>query len=147
MGSKCNVLLDVYCVKQMLDSVVDQEASIIKQQISESHLEAYISDNRRIKYCPSTPFCGFVVKIVDDVSIQQLDVECECGHRFCFACQANAHFPATCKMYDKWKRVISEDAASILWIESNTKPCPGCNAGIEKNMGCNHMFVSCPSFA
>ena len=35
--------------------------------------------------------------------------------------------------------VAAQAEADALWIISNTKPCPRCEAPIQKNEGCNHM--------
>ncbi|KAI4467592.1 rbr family ring finger and ibr domain-containing [Holotrichia oblita] len=67
-----------------------------------------------------------------------------------------AHAPCGCKQWQEWQMKIgevkpeelqascsgSEDAANILWLVTNSKPCPNCKSPIQKNEGCNHMKCS-----
>jgi hypothetical protein len=76
------------------------------------------------------------------------------AHRFCFACGVHEpHWPATCELMESWKAKVQEevslvgegkvgsyqDVAQQLWLRTNTRPCPKCEAPIEKVEGCNHM--------
>jgi len=70
------------------------------------------------------------------------------------------HWPISCETLEKWKDAVREevgtavdekngetasgeesfnDVAQRLWLKANTRPCPQCNAPIEKMEGCNHM--------
>jgi len=73
------------------------------------------------------------------------------GHRFCFTCSKEPHWPLECSLLEKWldrvreevgddlEEKTYEDLAADLWLKANTRPCPKCNAPIEKYDGCNHM--------
>eukprot|EP00472_Partenskyella_glossopodia_P011017 CAMPEP_0197538602 /NCGR_PEP_ID=MMETSP1318-20131121/60107_1 /TAXON_ID=552666 /ORGANISM="Partenskyella glossopodia, Strain RCC365" /LENGTH=404 /DNA_ID=CAMNT_0043097061 /DNA_START=218 /DNA_END=1432 /DNA_ORIENTATION=- len=78
--------------------------------------------------------------------------DCGKGHFFCFACGGEPHDPCSCEEYRQWKNDLKEMSiglgqgsknasamATMLWIQTNTKKCPGCNSNIMKNEGCNHM--------
>jgi hypothetical protein len=67
----------------------------------------------------------------------------KCQFTFCFNCREEWHADTTCEKYQKWKRENSDaENRFALWAAQHTKPCPFCNAKIEKNGGCNHMTCS-----
>merc|ERR1719253_1215594 len=72
-----------------------------------------------------------------------VDVDCSCGHRFCFGCCEEAHQPVTCQTVRKWIEKNRNEAENMTWILANTKPCPKCKHPIEKNQGCMHMVCRC----
>lgn len=66
--------------------------------------------------------------------------ECrECGFRYCTRHGKSWHDGATCDEYDRRSRQHDEEEQTREVIERTTKKCPGCEADIEKNGGCNHM--------
>jgi ankyrin repeat protein len=90
------------------------------------------------------------------------EVEPMRAHRFCFSCgDARAHWPLECDKLDSWKAEVAkymldvegesmgdEDFNAIaqkIWMKANTRPCPKCQAPIEKAEGCNHMICSNPT--
>jgi len=75
---------------------------------------------------------------------------CRCGHVWCFKCQRDGHWPATCEQYKWYTDLYSKDelkvtfdseqeALSVKWLLTYTQDCPKCGSPIEKNGGCNHM--------
>jgi len=66
-------------------------------------------------------------------------VECECGHTFCFKCNAASHAPAPCDLAKSWMERCGTDEATRMWLAARTKPCPQCKVRTEKNRACNHM--------
>ncbi|KAF2360960.1 IBR domain [Trinorchestia longiramus] len=82
-------------------------------------------------------------------------VDCGNGHFFCWECLREAHSPASCCQWQEWQRKVAEvrpddlhsstsgdtaeQAANLLWLVANSKPCPNCKSPIQKNEGCNHM--------
>lgn len=68
-----------------------------------------------------------------------------CRFAYCSQCKIEWHNDVTCEKYQEWKE-LNAKAGDLFeeWRKSHTKPCPKCNANIEKNGGCNHMTcVSC----
>ena len=101
----------------------------------------YVDDMEKLKWCPA-PNCEYAV----ECGVKQRDlpkivptVECACHHRFCFGCSLNDHQPAPCSLVKKWLKKCEDDSETANWISANTKECPKCQSGIEKNGGCNHM--------
>ncbi|KAH7136859.1 hypothetical protein B0J13DRAFT_609705 [Dactylonectria estremocensis] len=67
----------------------------------------------------------------------------ECNFRMCFTHQAAWHEGYTCAQLDNlvsYKDASSENTRH--WLVKNTKPCPGCNAPLERRGGCYHMTCS-----
>eukprot|EP00887_Chlorella_sp_A99_P003167 scaffold9.g3167.t1 len=103
-------------------------------------LESYIDDNRLVKWCPSVPHCGHAVRVVSD---PQIEVDCSCGQKFCFACCEEPHSPATCDMLSDWTKRMKDGTETSSWLSANTKPCPKCSKPVEKNGGCNLVVCRC----
>ncbi|KAA6386023.1 MAG: putative E3 ubiquitin-protein ligase dbl4, partial [Streblomastix strix] len=90
-------------------------------------------------YCPH-PTCNYVAIRKD---LLRKDVRCLCGNTFCFQCGHELHVPATCEMMEDWDKLNNSQSLDDIWIEANTKPCPRCNAPIEKTKGCLRMVCRC----
>ncbi|TKY67521.1 E3 ubiquitin-protein ligase ARI1 [Spatholobus suberectus] len=75
MQHKCNSICDEAVVRTLL--------SIKHPDMAEKYerflLESYIEDNKRVKWCPSTPHCGNAIRVEDD---ELCEVECSCGYNF-----------------------------------------------------------------
>lgn len=88
-------------------------------------------------------------------------VQPQLAHRFCFLCgEKQIHWPITCAQLQDWRSTIIEqvgekntsnescsnfnDVAQNLWMKVNTRPCPKCNAPIQKDEGCNHITCRNP---
>ncbi|KAI9554843.1 hypothetical protein GHT06_020120 [Daphnia sinensis] len=128
-------------------------------------LQSTIASMINIAYCPRQQ-CQYPVSYDPESNL----VSCPyCNFHFCLMCKATYHGVAPCKMsstekmklfetytngddstkvdmekrYGK-KQLISmiNDIQAETWIGQNSKPCPHCNAPIEKKDGCNKM--SCP---
>jgi ariadne-1 len=68
-------------------------------------------------------------------------VRCDCGFWFCFICGMEAHAPATCVQFSRWKETefsMTNDA-SVSAMRNEYKMCPKCKAFIDKTTGCRHM--------
>lgn len=73
--------------------------------------------------------------------LPQRTAVCQCGSLTCLGCERVGHDPLNCEMYDQWDKSTGaiQDKLNQDWIKHNTKPCPGCKVGIQKNQGCMHM--------
>nr|NP_001123340.1 Zn-finger (RING/cysteine-rich C6HC)-7 [Ciona intestinalis]FAA00216.1 TPA: zinc finger protein [Ciona intestinalis] len=115
-----------------------------------------------IVFCPLM-HCQSAVIIEPEASIGQCP---SCAYAFCVHCKLAYHGVSPCKiasheiiklckeyesaneekkkqMEKKYGRKVLckalDDRATQAWMNNNTKPCPGCNASIEKLDGCNKM--------
>ncbi|KAF7840909.1 putative E3 ubiquitin-protein ligase ARI1 isoform X1 [Senna tora] len=134
MAHKCNAI----CDEDVIRTLVRQKQPYIAEKFERFLLESYIEDNKRAKWCPSTPHCGNAIRVEDG---QLCEVECSCGFQFCFSCLSEAHSPCSCLMWELWAKKCQDESETVNWITVNTKPCPKCHKPVEKNGGCN--LVSC----
>ncbi|XP_068320194.1 probable E3 ubiquitin-protein ligase ARI1 isoform X1 [Pyrus communis] len=134
MAHKCNAICDEAVVRNLVSKRHPQLA----EKFDRFLLESYIEDNKRVKWCPSTPHCGNAIRVEDD---QFCEIECSCGLQFCFSCLLKAHSPCSCLMWELWAKKCRDESETVNWITVHTKPCPKCHKPVEKNGGCN--LVSC----
>ncbi|XP_027354770.1 probable E3 ubiquitin-protein ligase ARI1 isoform X1 [Abrus precatorius] len=134
MAHKCNSICDEAVVRTLLSRKHPDMAEKYERFL----LESYIEDNKRVKWCPSTPHCGNAIRVEDD---EPCEVECSCGLQFCFSCLSEAHSPCSCLMWELWAKKCRDESETVNWITVHTKPCPKCHKPVEKNGGCN--LVSC----
>ncbi|XP_061358083.1 probable E3 ubiquitin-protein ligase ARI1 isoform X3 [Gastrolobium bilobum] len=134
MAHKCYSICDEAVVRTLLSRKHPDMAEKYERFL----LESYIEDNKRVKWCPSTPHCGNAIRIEDD---ELCEVECSCGLQFCFSCLLEAHSPCSCLMWELWAKKCRDESETVNWITVHTKPCPKCHKPVEKNGGCN--LVSC----
>lgn len=91
------------------------------------------------QWCPGD-MCKQVIKAECSSA---LPVECSCGVAWCFKCQQEAHWPATCDQARKFLEMTREHEALLGRRDCITsvqvKRCPFCKYPIEKNEGCPHM--------
>ncbi|PSC75216.1 putative E3 ubiquitin-ligase ARI1 isoform X2 isoform A [Micractinium conductrix] len=134
MAHGCGVVCDEDKVKTLL-----RGQGPLLQKYEQALLESYVDDNKRVKWCPSVPHCGRAVRSKD----LNCEVDCACGHKFCFACCEAQHSPATCDMLGDWSRRMKDGSETSSWLNANTKPCPKCSKPVEKNGGCNLVLCRC----
>lgn len=134
MAHKCNAI----CDESVVRNLVSKTNPDLAEKFDRFLLESYIEDNKRVKWCPSTPHCGNAIRVEDD---QFCEVECSCGVQFCFGCSLEAHSPCSCLMWELWVKKCRDESETVNWITVHTKPCPKCHKPVEKNGGCN--LVSC----
>ncbi|THY30266.1 hypothetical protein D6D01_03279 [Aureobasidium pullulans] len=66
-----------------------------------------------------------------------------CGHKHCTICEVDWHEDETCEQYQSRNQVQKEyEAESEATLQATSKPCPNCQARIEKSDGCDHMLCS-----
>ena len=100
-------------------------------------LRSFIDLTANLMWCPNPKGCNNVVKY----SGTRMDTSCSCGYSFCFACGMEAHSPAACQEYTRWKE-LSEglvNKASVQMMMDTFKRCPKCHSFVEKTSGCKHM--------
>lgn len=90
-----------------------------------------------MRWCPSPVGCTYAAK--KKVHNAKNLCACKCGHEFCFECTDYWHEPVSCIRLKQWKN--SGDSETLQWVVEHAKHCPGCEAIIEKNGGCNHMVI------
>ncbi|KAE8008459.1 hypothetical protein FH972_004970 [Carpinus fangiana] len=134
MAHKCNAI----CDEAVIRNLVNKRHPDMAEKFDRFLLESYIEDNKRVKWCPSTPHCGNAIRIEDD---EFCEVECSCGLQFCFSCLSEAHSPCSCLMWELWAKKCRDESETVNWITAHTKACPKCHKPVEKNGGCN--LVSC----
>ena len=92
--------------------------------------------------------CTSRVQEVPGTMIQSVPVICSCGNMWCFKCQEDAHWPATCneahvfrQKNEGYAKMLSTDRTRLI-TSVDVKNCPFCHYPIEKDQGCEHMVCS-----
>jgi len=99
-------------------------------------LDQVVAESPALQFCPNRS-CDQVLQIPQGGT--ELDVQCNCGCKFCVGCLDEGHAPVSCLCLRNWKGKDADDSMTATWLKANTKDCPKCNSQIEKNGGCNHM--------
>ncbi|DBA01048.1 TPA: hypothetical protein N0F65_002658 [Lagenidium giganteum] len=84
------------------------------------------------------PFCGHS-QMCSSGSVNPQVTCVACFQVFCFV-HSNAHPGKSCKAHIK--ATAKTDKLTAACIRGISKPCPGCQAPVQKNGGCNHMTCS-----
>jgi ariadne-1 len=98
-------------------------------------LDLALSMMNDIVNCP-TPNCGNA--FIRDPVVR--DIHClSCDVRFCADCKRLPH--PDIPLCEDVAQILKtrEEVASEAWIAGYSRPCPRCNAPIQKVSGCNHM--------
>merc|ERR1712096_415293 len=107
----------------------------LKNKYDQVCLNSYVNDQKKVTWC-SFPGCLYAVEYsVSD----EIYPECNCGHKFCFRCQGEAHLPVDCDLIRKWDIKSTSESENIKWIFANCRECKKCHRTIEKVSGCNRM--------
>ncbi|KAI9123645.1 hypothetical protein K1719_004945 [Acacia pycnantha] len=125
------------CNEDVVRTLLKEENCDMAEKFERFLLESYIEDNRRSKWCPSTPHCGNAICVEDDDVLYE--VECSCGLQFCFNCLSKPHSPCSCLMRERWDK--KSNGAS--WLKHNTQACPNCDRLVNKSEGCNSVTCIC----
>jgi len=145
-GHECAAAVDDVTLMSLLPSLYGRHLT--------KRLNTFLELNPEWKWCP-TDQCRLVVKattpqdpsVVSHVGIvQPVPVVCACGSMWCFKCQEDAHWPATCQearsFREKTKgyaKMVENSRSTSLITSVKVKNCPFCHYPIEKGPGCNHM--------
>jgi len=89
-----------------------------------------------VVWCPN-PKCTRALRYRNAHS----DLTCLCGQRFCVTCTLEAHSPATCEEYTRWKEDSEglKDVLTMRVLMKDYKKCPKCGVYLDRTAGCNHM--------
>ena len=148
-GYECNSAVDDVTVMSLVPSLYGRHLT--------KRLDSSLEMDPEWKWCPADQ-CKLVVKAttqpktsaVHDTkggsSIQPVPVVCACGSMWCFKCQNDAHWPATCEearvfrqKNEVYARMVKNSQSVSLVTSVDVKNCPSCHYPIEKGPGCNHM--------
>lgn len=112
-----------------------------KERFRRFSAESLVDDSRgRARWCPGQR-CGRATR---EPASETREVKCPCGTVWCFGCGTDAHLPVTCETVSQWEKKNRDESEDATWIKVNTKSCPKCQRGIEKNGGCMHMTCQKP---
>lgn len=147
-GYQCNSSVDDVTLMSLVPSLYGRHLT--------KRLDTSLQMDPEWKWCPADQ-CKLVVKATtqpnssaaNDVkggsSVQPVPVVCVCGTMWCFKCQEDAHWPATCEEARVFRQKNASYARMLLTKNKGlitsvgVKHCPYCNYPVEKGMGCNHM--------
>jgi len=99
--------------------------------------QEWAKTNQNAKNCP-TPDCGYVFEIDEEPETTRCP---RCDNRYCSHCLHPHRRNITCQEAERLR--ANEDKSSEDWIKQNTKPCPRCNARVERNGGCLYVVCTC----
>ncbi|XP_078350805.1 uncharacterized protein LOC144635590 [Oculina patagonica] len=148
-GYECNSAVDDVTLMSLVPSLYGRHLT--------KRLDTSLEMDPEWKWCPADQ-CKLVVKattpqdrsVARDVngvsSVQPVPVACVCGTMWCFKCQEDAHWPATCEEAQVFRqknasyaRLVKTEKKKVLITSVQVKHCPFCDYPVEKGMGCNHM--------
>jgi len=133
---KCpNPQCDYECQYNDIQFIVDRD---LLDKYVEFKRNAMINSDPEMRWCSNPTGCGQAFRRTDPSSKRMV---CdECNYEFCFDCGEEYHGSKSCDEFRRWKLASNlVDIRVYLWQKLNTKPCPNCNAAIQKRGGCNHM--------
>eukprot|EP00939_MAST-03C_sp_MAST-3C-sp1_P004504 g4504.t1 len=113
------------------------------------YAEDMVSKVSKLKQCKAVN-CNNIIEFdctkerIESTEAEVGELECSCGHWFCWTCLREAHCPCSCEEVNDWRSLSSEDAA-IERLKAKCKLCPGCGTGcyINDKTACNHMICPC----
>ncbi|KAL9954848.1 hypothetical protein ACROYT_G042431 [Oculina patagonica] len=138
-GYECNSAVDDVTLMSLVPSLYGRHLT--------KRLETSLEMDPEWKWCPADQ-CKLVVKATTPhvSSVQPVPVACVCGTMWCFKCQEDAHWPATCEEAQVFRQknasyaqMVKTEKKKVLITSVQVKHCPFCNYPVEKGMGCNHM--------
>ena len=113
-----------------------------------------ILGDENLKQCPTPNYPHIAVQKMKKIqrintSIISSVVSCVCSKSWCFGCQNEEHWPASCELFERYQQQLKDDVGTILnqygeIYRTNVqyRKCPFCGSSIIKNGGCNHMNCS-----
>lgn len=132
----------ICCPKHQCSTILDQETCLTLLQNAKARqaylkliTNSFVQCNPVLKWCPNRE-CNCAIQVE---YVLMRPVTCQCNTIFCFKCVQNWHSPLKCDRLQQWLQKCEDDSETAHWLTANTKDCPKCKFGIEKNGGCNHM--------
>ena len=118
-------------------------------------LQGALETMQDVVWCPRCEYPATLVSPEEEGQGGRLALCGKCAFSFCSECRAGWHGLAPCaNLAVRWRNADEEGRAALRakhgerameevesaqWVLENTKPCPKCGTGTEKNGGCNHM--------
>ena len=120
----------------------------------QTKFESEIQNSSSLEWCPgceSAAVCeNFTKKKTESILKDIPFVSCSCKKKWCFSCQGNPHWPASCELYSEYQEIRKQQMGTLFdqtgqpyQTEVEVKPCPYCKTPINKNQGCNYMACRC----
>ena len=84
---KCNMIIPPRIFEQLLEG----------EELKKYHMHlvnSFVDISKQAKWCPGKD-CNLVC---EQKKAQTIDIECDCGHEFCFGCTGDAHMPIDCEL-------------------------------------------------
>ena len=145
---KCHMKLNIVFVMKYLTS------NALFTIYCNKLVQNIILGDENLKQCP-TPNCSHIA-VQKMEKIQRINtsiipsvVSCVCSKSWCFGCQNEEHWPASCELFERYHQQLKDDVGTILnqygeIYRTNVqyRKCPFCGSSIIKNGGCNHMNCS-----
>ncbi|KAL2070311.1 hypothetical protein VTL71DRAFT_13337 [Oculimacula yallundae] len=104
-------------------------------------LQTFLSKDPNFRWCLS-PLCE-TGQLYQTPPIDPKTSCEECNYEMCFKHEMPWHDGLTCDEYDSVRDHGDPSYGETQeWIRTNTKPCPGCQVGIQKGEACFHMTCS-----
>lgn len=147
-GHECSIAVDDVTLMSLVPSLFER--------LLAKRVDTMLEMSPKWKWCPADR-CKLVVNAttIQDSSktcyaehsgsVQPMPVACVCGTMWCFKCQEDAHWPATCEEAREFRQKNASYARFATRKEKElitsvqVKRCPSCYYPVEKGLGCNHM--------
>ena len=117
MAPECNVICDEDIIRKLV-TAKDPEAA---QRFDRFLFKSYIDDNQKVKWWPSVPIVEMQSVLKENV---YREIQCTCGHQFCFSWLCQPHAPCSCIILELWDKKCQDESETKNWIAVNTKSCP-----------------------
>lgn len=140
MDSKCKQELEETLLRSLAPGYM---VSNWQQRMQEKEIEK----NQTMCWCPNTRCDKVAVIEENSAKVNQFGslVICDCNTSWCFSCQKEPHWPASCDQAEAVRKLALKAGADSSIPISHTdffielKRCPGCRYPIEKSEGCPSM--------
>ena len=121
---------DTHLSERHVKLVTNNNPQVIQRfdEATRRSISSSLAENEQAIFCPGA---NCIMHWVIERGTRLTMTCAQCQTRFCTGCQHNHDQRITCQE--------AEQSENDNWIQNHTRPCPSCNANIERNDGCNHM--------